>query len=314
MDLERLQVSALCHVDLATERVGDAVEGQSEAQRPLELTIAALLDRSRRPLERALGIDSEQPEPSAQRGKAQLTTGPDLLGDPVRLAPFVVRALDLAEHPGRKSDGDQRPGPARAGRQTLTRCEECLGVLARADVLAADVPVHPQVAAQLHSSFAGGCVTAPRSGEERVERRLEVALLGDTAFDGSDLVGSLDAVADLACDLGIAACVSPRDLARLAGELEPLAGELADRLQHPQPAAPPVDLHERLVDERLELVETALARVCADRFDVGHRAPAGEDGHPPERGAAPARSAASGSSRSWRAASAAARSVDADRT
>jgi hypothetical protein len=109
LNLECLQVPRLCHVDLAAQRVGDAVEAKGEAQRPLELTTAALLDPARRPLERALGVHSEQPEPLAQRGKTQLTTGPHLLGDPVRLAPFLVRALDLAGHPGSKADVDQRP-------------------------------------------------------------------------------------------------------------------------------------------------------------------------------------------------------------
>ena len=53
--------------------------------------------------------------------------------------------------------------------------------------------------------------------------------------------------------------VSERDLTRLAGSLESLARVLADRLQHPEPVALGLHLHERLVDERLELVEDALS-------------------------------------------------------
>ena len=70
--------------------------------------------------------------------------------------------------------------------------------------------------------------------------------------------------------------VSPRGL-------EPLAGVLADRLQHPEPVALAVRLHEGLVDERLQLVEDGLAGVCADGLDVREGAPAGEDGQAPEQ-------------------------------
>ena len=111
---------------------------------------------------------------------------------------------------------------------------------------------------------------------------------------------------DLPADLRVSARVPQRDLARLAGGLEPLAGVLADRLQHPEPAALAVRLHERLVDERLELVEDALAGVGADRLDVRERAASREDGHAPEQALLRLARGASGSSRSWRAASAAA--------
>ena len=122
-----------------------------------------------------------------------------------------------------------------------------------------------------------------------------------------DLVGALDAVADLARERRIPVGVPQRDLRRLARGLEPLARVLADRLQHPEPVALAIHLHERLVDERLELVEAWSRRALRRR--PRHlrgctrrriRPCAGRD-------AAPTPSAASGSSRSWRAASAAAR-------
>ena len=71
--------------------------------------------------------------------------------------------------------------------------------------------------------------------------------------------------------------------------------------------SPAVRLHERLVDERLQLVEDALARLGADGLDVGERAASREDGQPPEQALLRLGRAASGSSRSWRGASAAAR-------
>ena len=76
---------------------------------------------------------------------------------------------------------------------------------------------------------------------------MEVALVGDAALDRRDLGGAFDPVADLAGDLRVAGRVPFRDFVRLPGSLEPLARELADRLQHPEAAA--VCLHERLVDE-----------------------------------------------------------------
>ena len=65
------------------------------------------------------------------------------------------------------------------------------GVIARGEVLAADVPVQAQVAAQLQPCLACFSVAALRSREQRGERGFEVRLLGDAAFDGADLVGAL---------------------------------------------------------------------------------------------------------------------------
>ena len=50
------------------------------------------------------------------------------------------------------------------------------------------MPVEAEVAAQLHAGFAGPASPCPRRGEERVERGLEVALLGDPALHGADLI------------------------------------------------------------------------------------------------------------------------------
>ena len=99
--------------------------------------------------------------------------------------------------------------PARPtlGGDVLPGGEEAVGILARADVLSADVPVHPQVAAQLHADLARRLVSVPGCGEERLERRMQVALLGDATLDRADLVGSFDPVADLAGDLRVPARV-----------------------------------------------------------------------------------------------------------
>jgi hypothetical protein len=49
------------------------------------------------------------------------------------------------------------------------------------------------------------------------------------------------------------------------------------------PVAVAVRLHERLVDERFQLVEDALARLWADGLDVREGEPSREDGCPAEQ-------------------------------
>jgi hypothetical protein len=217
-----------------------------------------------------------------QNAAMQLAIGFALCGDAIRLGPLVVRPLDLTQHVRRKSRREKCTCPAHGGSAASVGIEEGRGVLPGGEVLAADVPVQPEVAAQLQALFARNCVTVPRRCQERFKRGLEVAVLGDAAFEGPDLAGALDAVADLAGELRIAAGVPQLDVTRLAGALEVLARVLADRLQHPEPVALAVRLHESLVDERLQLVEDRLAGVGADGLDVRECAPSGEDGHAPE--------------------------------
>jgi hypothetical protein len=69
------------------------------------------------------------------------------------------------------------------------------------------VPIEPEVAAQLHPRFTGRSVALLGGDEKRVERCLEVGFLADTALEGPDLIGALDAVADLAAELRVPAGV-----------------------------------------------------------------------------------------------------------
>jgi class 3 adenylate cyclase len=208
--------------------------------------------------------------------------------------PAVADALDVKEAEGRALGegvvsliGDKkavlRARPPHGARAPDVGVEEGRGVLPRGEVLAAGVPEEPQVAAHLQAHFGSRRVAVLRHRQERVERGLEVALIGDAAFEGSDLIGALDAVADLLGERRIPAGVLQRDLARLARGLEPLTSELSDRLQHPEPVTLAVGLHEGLVDERLQFVKGGLAGVCADGFEIGEGAPSGEDGHAPEQ-------------------------------
>ncbi len=167
------------------------------------------------------------------------------------------------------------------------------------------MPVHPQVAAQLqallrarprHLRFA-----AARSVSSAAWRLPSSAMPRST---DADLVGALDAVADLARDRRIPLGVPQRDLAGVSpAVLEPLAGVLADRLQHPEPVALAVHLHERLVDERLQLVE-AWSRRALRRRPRRRRAV-----HPPAKTAIRRKRRCSGSVRSEWLQSIVARSV-----
>jgi len=144
------------------------------------------------------------------------------------------------------------------------------------------VPVHPEVVAHQQPALAGVAVAGSSELEIGVESRLDVGLLFDPALDRRHLRISLDAVPDLASDICIVPRVPGGDLIPLAGVGEPLTGELADRLQQAEALSLRVELHERLVHQRLELVEAATARLGADGLDVGERAAAGEDGEPAE--------------------------------
>ena len=176
----------------------DAVEGRGKPLGPGEAEGAAPLDALARPPEPGFEVESEQPEALQERTDAELAIGFELCRDAIRLGPFVVRRArtDPARH-------DASPAvisaPARptVGEPSGVGVEEGRGVLPGGEVLAADVPVHPQVAAQLQARLRHAAASPSlRRRQERVERGLEVALLGDAAFEGADLIGALDAVAD----------------------------------------------------------------------------------------------------------------------
>ena len=140
----------------------------------------------------------------------------ELRCDAIRLVVLLVRPLELAEDPRCQARCDQRAGaPERRGARGV-RVEERGGVLPGADVLAADVPVEVEVAAQLHARPRTQPRRRPRGRQERVERGLEVGLLGDAALERSDLIDALDAVADLPGDRRVPVRVPERDLSRLA--------------------------------------------------------------------------------------------------
>ena len=77
------------------------------------------------------------------------------------------------------------------------------------------MPVHPQVAAHLEPTLQRILVARPGGREQCVERRLEVVLFMDPSLDCCELLGPLDAVTDLARDVGVAMRMARRDLGGL---------------------------------------------------------------------------------------------------
>ena len=208
-----------------------------------------------------------------------------LRGDPVRLGPLLVRPLELPEHPGRQAGGDQRAGAPTVGGRAGIGVEERRGVLAGGEVLAADVPVHPQVAAHLHARFAGSRVAAPRRGEERVERGLEVALLGDAALDASRSGrcprcrrGSPrpSSAYRRACRSAISRRLARRPRAARAA-YSPIVCSIRNRSLWPSTWTSALSTSDSSSSRH------GLAGLGADGLDVGERAAAGEDRHAPEQ-------------------------------
>ena len=156
-------------------------------------------------------------------------------------------------------------------------------------------------------SLASRRVGVPCRSQQRVERGLEVALLGDSAFERSDLIGALDAVADRrvrAPRTGGRAAARPR-----VSHLQPRAARARTRRSSAASGACPADpppgreLCRRATrarrgrSRRGRCRRSRRPRMCTLR----RRRPCAGTG------AAPTHRGASGSSRSWRAASAAAR-------
>jgi hypothetical protein len=90
--------------------------------------------------------------------------------------------------------------------------------------------------------------------EKLAESGFEIGLVRDALLDRRLLGRALDAVSDLASEGRVPMSVSQRDLVRLPGSLESFSRVFANRLQHLEPVLC-LDLHERLVHERLEPVE-----------------------------------------------------------
>ncbi len=175
----------------------NARDGRSDPLGPREARRTTRLDALLCQPEPRFGIEEDQRERLHESCDADLAPATDLRGNSMGLGALVERLLVLAEHPRRESRGDQCARPARCRGAAGVRVEERRRVLPRRDVLAADVPVHPQVAAHLHAQLGRAFVAAPGGLEERVHRRLEVPLLRDATFDRADLFSAFDPVADL---------------------------------------------------------------------------------------------------------------------
>ena len=154
LDRERVGVAGARRVGVAREAVQDPVEGQSERLRPREADGAAAFNALRRPAEPRLDVAPEQREGATERADAELAIGAEFRRDAVRLDPLLVRSLELAEDPRGEARRDQRTRPPQRRRRVTVGLDERCRLVPRGQVLAADVPVEEEVAAQLQTRLA----------------------------------------------------------------------------------------------------------------------------------------------------------------
>src|SRR5205823_2623280 len=102
--------------------------------------------RLARPPESGSEIRSDERDRAEERGDAKLAIGAELGRDAIRLGLFVVRPVELAQHPRRQARRDERARASDRG-STGGGAEERGRVLASGQVLTADVPVHEEIAA-----------------------------------------------------------------------------------------------------------------------------------------------------------------------
>ena len=157
-----------CAVSTSPASVDDPVEGRGEALGPGEPAVAA---RARRASPRHVRAPprgrvraARSPRGTRRRSARDRRRAPSRCDTPrtARPSPARVRPSIHDARPAVISapDATERRGARRVG------VEERGGVLARREVLAADVPVHAEVAAQLQAGLAGVgvAVAAPRRG------------------------------------------------------------------------------------------------------------------------------------------------------
>jgi hypothetical protein len=284
LDRERLGELRLGLGRIAAGGVEHPFEDQADREHEVEPVLPALLDAEARRANRDLGVVAQQPERALEhRRETHLARRSGGRCDPVPLVPLLLRPLDLAAHPRAERSREQGARAADRRQALAVRVEKRPGLFPGCEVLAPDVPVHPEVGADQQPALAGVAVAGSSELEIRIERGLEVGLLLDSALDRRDLRISLDAVPDLAGNVREVPGVPGGDLVRLPGGGEPLSGELADRLQQAEALALRIELYEPFLDQRLELVEARPARLGADGLDVGERAASGEDGEAAEQ-------------------------------
>src|SRR5256884_3399889 len=243
-----------CGLGVSLESVDDPVEARGEALSPGEAERAARLGALARTLRRFREVGSKQTDRAACRGNADLSRWAEPRCPLTRLGPLLVRLFVRPEGPGREPRRDQCAHATACGGARRIGLEKAGGVVARRQVLSSDVPVHPEVAAKLEAGLEGVGVACARDVEKLAESGFEIGLVRDALLDRRLLGRALDAVSDLASEGRVPMSVSQRDPVRLPGSLESFSRVFANRLQHLEPGLC-LDLHERLVHERLEPVE-----------------------------------------------------------
>ena len=144
-----------------------------------------------------------------------------------------IRSNCPSIHDARPTVSSARTRPL-SGRRGPARRKEGCGALPRGDVLAAELPVHPQVAAQPHARLS---TSSHRARLRPAASRAPPAGSPSSAIPRST---RCELRRSPRCRRGSrgrpphSGGVAPGDLVRFAGCLELLAGVVRDRLQHPE--------------------------------------------------------------------------------
>ena len=190
----------------------------------------------------------------------------------IRMAarPFAERALPLAGRRRDHSGGQPRERAAAARRAIGREREQRVQPDARGEVLGADVPEPVQLAAEQEPLLQRVEVPRLRAGGEPLDGGLRVRVVVAATLHGLELRRPEDARGHLGRESDEIVGMRLADGVHLAAGMELLGGEGADRLEQRIALARAHHAHEALLDERVELVERAVALVLAVA-DLLHR-------------------------------------------
>ena len=165
-----------------------------------------------------------------------------------RLGPLLVRLFVRPEGPGREPRRDQCAHATACGGARRIGLEAGRGRAPSGAFLGCASTSRGRRKA---GGRPRGRRRRPRAASRSLASGFEIGLVRDALLDRRLLGRALDAVSDLAREGRVPMSVSQRDLVRLPGSLESFSRVFANRLQHLEPVSC-LDLHERLVHERLE--------------------------------------------------------------
>ena len=256
LDHARLVDERYARIHITADEAHHGLDRQAQAQQEVEPAGAGTGDGVRH---RHLRI-FHPAHAQAAVGHAHDALGRDLgvasgLAVKERRAPLTQGALPFAGGRGDHAVREQREATSAAGALMLGQRQHLIERGARRQVLAGDVPVPVHVAARQQPLFERLRVTQPRAHQAPLDRGHEVGVVASSAVHAGQLRGRADVAGDASRhQLEIVRMHVALD-ARLAGGVQLLGGECADRLEQRIALAPAHDAHKALLHQRLEAVE-----------------------------------------------------------